>query len=89
MNTKKEKPVHTVRIGSIRASIWANKTKFGERHNVTFSRLYVADEDASAGTKSWRSTSSFSRDDIPVLQKVADQVFTWMLAEAARDTVDE
>ena len=33
-------PVHEVRFGLIKASIWQNNTKVGERFNVTISRLY-------------------------------------------------
>ena len=34
------RPVHEVRLGAIRASIWANETENGTRHNVTFDRTY-------------------------------------------------
>ena len=37
----KQKPVHEIRLGRIRAAIWANQTDSGEIwFNVTVSRLY-------------------------------------------------
>ena len=39
MNTK-NKPVHDVRLGAIKAAIWANSTPKGTRYSVTLTRLY-------------------------------------------------
>lgn len=33
-------PAHTIRFGYIKASIWRNQTKSGERHSVSIVRLY-------------------------------------------------
>ena len=73
MSTKK--PVHEIRLGRIRAAIWANDTQNGTRHNVTFSRLY-RDEDQ------WKDSQSFGRDDLPLLAKVADRVHDWIFEQA-------
>ena len=62
-----KKPVHEVRSGRVRAAIWENETQNGLRHNVTFSRLYKDGDQ-------WKDSSSFGRDDLPLLIKVADQV---------------
>ena len=59
------KPISEVRIGRVKAAIWPNETEGRTRHNVTFSRLY------KDGDK-WKSTQSFSRNDLMVLTKVAD-----------------
>ena len=40
MNNERQKPVHEIRLGLVRASIWENKTEYGVRHNVTLERLY-------------------------------------------------
>ena len=37
MNNERQKPVHEIRLGLVRASIWENKSEFGVRHNVTSS----------------------------------------------------
>ena len=61
------KPVAEVRVGAVKAAIWPNTTESGAvRHNVTFSRIY---KDADGN---WKSTSSFGRDDLLVVAKVAD-----------------
>lgn len=58
-----------VRIGAVKATIWQNDTEAGVRHNATFYRLY------KDGDK-WKSASSFGRDDLLVLAKVADLAHT-------------
>jgi len=75
--TAKAKPVHEVRLGKIRAAIWANSSENGTRHNVTFSRLY-RDEEGN-----WKDSTSFSRDDLPLIEKVADLAHFWIF-EAAK-----
>ena len=70
--TTKQKPVHTVRMGKVKASIWANQSDKGiTRHNVTVCRIYKAGDE-------WKESSSFGRDEIPLLAKVLDQAHTWM-----------
>lgn len=66
------RPVHDVRIGAIRASIWANDTENGTRYNVTFDRGYRDGE-------VWKSTTSFGRDDLLVVAKAADLAHTWIV----------
>ena len=60
------KPVSEVRIGRVKAAIWPNGTDGRTRLNVTFSRLYKDGDE-------WKSTQSFSRNDLLLLAKVADQ----------------
>ena len=68
---EKQKPIHEVRIGSIKAAIWKNETENGVRYNVTLGRLYKDGDQ-------WKSTDSFGRDDLLVLAKVADQAHSWI-----------
>ena len=70
-----KRPVHEIRTGRVRAAIWENDTQNGTRHNVTFSRLYRDGEQ-------WKDSSSFGRDDLPLLAKVADQVHTWIYQQS-------
>ena len=65
-------PAHEVRLGSVKAAVWRNETETGTRYNVTFERLYREGEQ-------WRSNSSFGRDDLLLLAKVADQAHTWIM----------
>ncbi len=68
----KQKPVHEVRLGAVKAAIWENQTDNGTRFNVTVSRIYKDGEQ-------WKSTDSFGRDDLLLLGKVVDQAHTWIL----------
>ena len=69
-------PVHEVRLGAIKATIWENETSVGTRHNVTVARLYKDGDE-------WKQTESFGRDDLLLLAKVLDQAHSWLLTEAA------
>jgi hypothetical protein len=70
----KQKPIHEVRLGRIKAAVWENETQNGTRHNVTFTRLYKDGEQ-------WKDSTSFGRDDLPLLAKVADMAHTWIFTE--------
>jgi hypothetical protein len=74
----KVKPIREFRIGRIKAAIWANETDNGIRHNVTFSRLYKLDGGE------WQDSSSFGRDDLPLLAKVADRVHSWIFEQTSQ-----
>ncbi len=67
----KAKPVHEVRLGRIKAAIWANDTEQGVRHNVTISRIYKDGNE-------WKTSHSFGRDELPLVQKVADMAHSWI-----------
>jgi len=59
----------------VKAAIWENETQNGTRHNVTVSRLYKDDDNQ------WRDTSSFGRDDLPLVSKVVDQAHSWIFQQ--------
>lgn len=69
----KNRPAHEVRIGAIKAVIWANKVSNGTMHNVNLVRIYRDDEG------NWHDTDSLGRDDLLVAAKVADMAHTWIL----------
>jgi len=71
---KNHKPVHEVRMGVVKAAIWANETEYGVRHGVTFQRLYKDGNE-------WKTTESFGRDELPLVAKVADLAHTWIFQE--------
>ena len=72
--TSNTKPVDEVRIGAVKAAIWRNESDNGSRFNVTFSRIYKDSEG------NWKSTSSFGRDDLLVVAKVADRAHSSILS---------
>ena len=64
------KPAAEVRLGRIKAAIWANQDKDGGRwHTVQLTRLYQDGEQ-------WRSTHNFGRNDLLAVAKVADLAHT-------------
>ncbi len=67
----KEKPAHEVRLGRIKATIWANEVEGGVRHNVQLRRLYKDGDN-------WAQSDSFGRDDLPLVAKVTDMAHTWI-----------
>lgn len=73
--TEKTRPVHEVRLGRIKAAIWENETQNGTRHNVTVSRLYKDGEE-------WKDSTSFGRDDLPLVAKVVDQAHSWIFTQS-------
>lgn len=60
------KPVHEVRIGSVRAAVWLNEGKNGPWHNVTITRTYQ-DSDEIPDDEDINSTTSLDRNanDVP------------------------
>lgn len=71
----KQKPAHEIRLGRIKATIWANETDNGTRHNVSISRLFKDGDE-------WKQTTSFGRDDLPLVAKVVDMAHLWIYEQA-------
>jgi hypothetical protein len=71
----KKRPVKEIRIGRVRAAVWENETENVTFYNVTLSRLYKDGNE-------WKDSSSFGRDDMPLVAKVCDQVHTWIFEQA-------
>lgn len=63
------------RAGLIKACIWQNQTRQGDRHNVTIVRLYRNGD-------LWKESNHFGRDDLPLVAKVADMAHTWIFQHA-------
>ena len=76
--TTKQKPIHEIKLGAIKAAIWQNESTNGIRYNVTISRLYKDGD-------SWKSTDSFGRDDLLLLAKVADNAHSWIFAQSQEE----
>lgn len=73
----KKRPVHELRIGAVKAAVWQNDGSNGPWHGVSFERVY---RDGSE----WKSSTSFGRDDLLVLAKLADRAHTWIVEQDAR-----
>ena len=76
------KPVQEIRFGRLRAAIWENQTQEGGTvYNVTFSRLYK-------DGKQWKDSTSFGRDDLLLIRKLADAAHTWILQQQNPDLAE-
>lgn len=80
---QKTKPVQEIRLGRIRAAIWANQANGRDAwFNVTVSRLYK-DGDV------WKDSTTFRRDDLPIVAKVADMAYAWIWGQVVPADPDE
>lgn len=68
------RPIHEIRLGALKASIWRNETENGPRFNTTLVRIYRDGEQ-------WKTTDSFGRDELLLLAKLADLSHTWIYAQ--------
>lgn len=69
----KNQPVQEIRMGLIKAVVWANPTKSnGIMHNVTLSRVY---RDTNGD---WQETHSLGRNDLLLAAKVLDAAHTFI-----------
>jgi len=64
-------PLHEIRIGLILARIWRKRARSGARHTVSVARLYRNGD-------SWKESSRFGPDDLPVLRLVLDRAHAWI-----------
>jgi hypothetical protein len=80
-NDAKQKPVHELRLGRIKAAIWANETDNGTRHNVTITRLYKDGDE-------WKTSTSFGREELPLVAKIADMAHTWIYQQGQESNGD-
>ena len=78
-----KKPIHEVRMGRIKAAIWENETENGNRYNVTITRLYKNGDDE------WKDSTSFDRDDLPLVEKVCHMTHLWIFSRAQGGVVHE
>ncbi len=76
---RKEKPVHEVRIGRIKATIWLNQTESGARHNVQLRRLFKRDESSQ-----WEASDNFGRDELLLVAEVAREAALWIFQNGSQ-----
>ena len=79
---KSKPPVKEERLGRIKGLVWENETQNGVRFSVTIVRLYKDGDE-------WHETSSFDRDDLPLVAKVADRCHTFIFEHVAESRQQE
>ena len=78
------RPVHEVRLGRVKATVWANSSENGLWYSVQVGRLFRDEE-----RQQWRTTDGFHREDLPLLIKVVDRVHTWLYEQGERNERNE
>ena len=68
-------PVHEIRRRLVKARIWRKRTRLGIRYAVTVVRLFRNGD-------TWKESSRFGRDDIPVMRLVLDLAHTWIFSNS-------
>lgn len=80
------RPVKVFRLRGISASVFRNAGKSDGRdvsfHKVSVQRTYRDGDD-------WKTTTSFSRDDLPVVGLLTQQAWEWILETEASRGKDE
>lgn len=82
-----QKPVQVFRARGISASVFENTATSGGRtvtfHKVSLQRTYKDGDE-------FKTTTSFSRDDLPVCRHLLDQAWEYILAaESKRGSADD
>lgn len=74
------KPVHTLKIGSLHASIWLNTSQQGGNtfYTTTIERRYREDND-------YKSTGSYNHDDLLNVAKLAKRAEEWIATKMAEN----
>ena len=76
----RQPPVCEVTLGKVKVCVWENEHDGNSFHNVTAVRLYKDGDN-------WKESTSFGRDEIPVLRKALDEAWElvkdWSLEEYA------
>jgi len=67
-NQTKQRPVETLRDGSVKAAIWKNEGENGTFYNVTFARTYISDGNI-------KDTDSFSGTQLLRLSRLAEKAY--------------
>ena len=69
---QKNKPVHEIRLGRIRAAIWANEAEADKiRFGITVSRT------CREGDR-WYDSHTFYHDDLLVVSKIVHMAYVWI-----------
>ncbi len=83
-----KKPVHEVKLGTVRATIWDNGGNDPvSRFSISVTRFYKNEN-------AWKDTHSLRRDDLPVAATALDMCYSWIwrretVAKDATRTVNQ
>jgi hypothetical protein len=74
MSTKNG-PVHEIRMGTVKATVWANELPgAGTVYTTTTTKLYKVGD-------TWKEGNSYSRDELLLLAEVCRAVFVFIVSQ--------
>jgi hypothetical protein len=65
------RPVHELRFGRVRCSVWENPSESGPWYSVKLTRLYKTDD-------GWRASPGLNRDDLLPAAKLCEEAALWI-----------
>ncbi len=78
------KPAHEIQLGRLSAVVWANEPTGEGRPWFSVSIFRVYQEGGS-----WKKSTSFGRDDLPVVAKLCDMAYAWIWKRHRREKCDQ
>jgi len=76
-----KQPVQIIRFGLIKACIWKNHTSAGDRYTITVVRLFKNGD-------TWKESTRFGRDDLPLVAKACDLAHTWVYEDSQQGVME-
>jgi hypothetical protein len=76
------RPIHVIRRRGVKASIFINKSGDSEFAKVTVQKIYRDD------VGHWKTSTSFGRDDLPLVTLVTKRAWEWILDREAEPNND-
>jgi len=71
--SEKPVPIHSIRVGGVKASIWENQSESGRAtHAISLSRSYKDENEQ------WHETNSYFPEDLPKLELAARKAFEFL-----------
>lgn len=83
MNTQSNKPVDTIRDGSLKATIWMNLRESGKAYSVQITRSYRDDQG------NWHESDSFGGSELLRVARLANIAYDEILIHRANDKASE
>ncbi len=77
-NTTTNRPVHSIRSGSVSAAVWKNETHAGAFFSVTFKRSFADDSE-----RGYSDTNSFGSSDLLDLRRCITSCEQFMAEQPA------
>ena len=69
-----DRPVHEMRLGRVRCSVWQNESDTGPWYSVKVTRLYKVDAE-------WKASGSLNRDDLLPAAKLCEEAALWIFRQ--------